>query len=56
MGIPEEPGAVLASVVAIGLFLFLMALGKGTLSERKQTGLWIAATLLFFFVCGLLVR
>jgi hypothetical protein len=56
MDIPEEPGAVLASILVVALFLFLLALGRGSLSERKQTGLWIAATLLFFSVCGLLRR
>ncbi len=56
MDVPEEPGAWLAAVLAAAIFLFLIILRKGGLSERQQTGAWIAFTILFFAVCGQLAR
>ncbi|MBS1873052.1 MAG: hypothetical protein JSU00_07545 [Acidobacteria bacterium] len=56
MDVPEEPGAWLAAVLALAIFLLLFILRKGALSERQETGVWIAFTLLFFAVCGGLVR
>jgi hypothetical protein len=58
MDIPEEPGAVfalLAVFVVVG-FLFLLGLGRGRSWGRRQAGLWVLLTVLFFLVCGGLVR
>jgi hypothetical protein len=57
MTVSEEPAAVaaLAAFAAIG-FLLLLCLAKGSLSERQQTGVWVAWTVLFFSVCSVLVR
>ena len=57
MDVPEDPAAVaaLAALVVIG-FVLLLCLVKGSLSERQQTGVWVAWTVLFFSVCSMLVR
>lgn len=47
--------ALLAVFVVVG-FLFLLGLAKGRLSERQQTVAWVLFTVLFFSVCGMLVR
>jgi hypothetical protein len=56
MGIPEEPGAVLVSLLVIVMSLLLISSGRGTLSEKKQTGVWIVFAILFFSVCSLFFR
>ena len=56
MDVPAEPAAVaiLAVFAMIGFFL-LLCLAKGHLSERQQTGVWVLWTVLFFYVCSVLV-
>ena len=58
MDVPEQPGAMfalLAVFVVVG-FLFLLGLAKGRLSNRQQTVAWVAAAVLFFSLCSVLVR
>ena len=56
MDIPEEPGAVVVSILVIVISLFLLVLQRGSLSERQQTGVWVVFTILFFLICNVLVR
>ena len=58
MDVPEEPEAAVAALVVFVLvgFLFLLCLVKGCLSERQQTGVWIAFAVLFFSLCSVVVR
>lgn len=56
MDIPEEPGAVLVSILVISMFLFLLVLQRGSLSERQQTCVWVVFTILFFSICNMFVH
>jgi hypothetical protein len=51
-----EPAAILASILAMVSFLFLFTLARGLLSDRQQTGAWIAYSIVFFSVFTLLFR
>jgi hypothetical protein len=56
MDIPEEPGALLLTILVTGMFLFLRALQKGSLSERQQCAAWVVLTAMFFLTCNVLLR
>ena len=53
MDVPNEPGAVLISILVIIMFLVLLVLQKRTLTERQQTAVWVVFTILFFSICNM---
>ena len=55
MDIPEEPGAVLVSILVISMFLFLLVLQRGSLSERQQTCVWVVSQFCFS-ICNMFVH
>lgn len=56
MAIPEGLEAVAISALVFVALLFLVALQRGSLSERQQTCAWLCFTALFLALCGVAVH